>query len=313
MINIAVLGSGAIGTLISALLVDHQASVGQSNYRHQAAIRLITKEPSAKVHTFSLKSLQGEVKSYSIERANEPFLQHCDLLICCVKSYDVVSALRPLMALLSDRCHIVLCHNGMGTLEAINRELKLIQPVYALLTTMAAKRIDRNYTQHTGLGINNLGHLQGATRQPYPSSAVLDALINALPNTTYCDDIGLKQWQKLAINCAINPLTAIDDICNGKLASAKYQSAIKQCLSEVVCVANRWQINLQLNDLITLVNQVIEQTALNSSSMREDVRHNRRTEIDYITGYICEAGRNAGISTPVNNDLYRRVKVLEPH
>ena len=49
----------------------------------------------------------------------------------------------------------------------------------------------------------------------------------------------------------------------------------------------------------------------NSSSMLQDVRVERHTEIDYITGYLLQRARAHGLSVPVNSRLYELIKRKE--
>ena len=47
------------------------------------------------------------------------------------------------------------------------------------------------------------------------------------------------------------------------------------------------------------------------SSMGQDVQKGRRTEIDYMNGYIVEQGRRVGIPTPVNAAIVQVVREVE--
>jgi 2-dehydropantoate 2-reductase len=47
--------------------------------------------------------------------------------------------------------------------------------------------------------------------------------------------------------------------------------------------------------------------------MLQDVRRNRRTEIDYINGAIIALGKEYGFETPKNDWIYGEVKKLEPN
>ncbi|MEA1934980.1 MAG: ketopantoate reductase C-terminal domain-containing protein [Thermodesulfobacteriota bacterium] len=47
------------------------------------------------------------------------------------------------------------------------------------------------------------------------------------------------------------------------------------------------------------------------SSMLQDVRKKRLTEIDAINGAIVEQGARLGIPTPINRELVREIKEIE--
>ena len=57
-----------------------------------------------------------------------------------------------------------------------------------------------------------------------------------------------------------------------------------------------------------LVAGVIAATANNRSSMLQDVENGRRTEIDYITGFLLRVADQHGIDAPHNLALIRAIK-----
>ena len=81
--------------------------------------------------------------------------------------------------------------------------------------------------------------------------------------------------------------------------------------AEVAAVVEREGLHTSADDLRCYVEQVIESTAENISSMLQDVRALRHTEIDYITGYLLKRARAHGIAVPENARLYDLVKRKE--
>lgn len=63
--------------------------------------------------------------------------------------------------------------------------------------------------------------------------------------------------------------------------------------------------------LLSYVNDVIQNTADNISSLLQDLRSQRHTEIDYITGYLLRRARSHGMSLPENTQLYDLIKRKE--
>jgi 2-dehydropantoate 2-reductase len=45
--------------------------------------------------------------------------------------------------------------------------------------------------------------------------------------------------------------------------------------------------------------------------MRSDILQKRKTEIDYINGYIVNLARKAGLGVPQNEKIIQQVKALE--
>ncbi|QLJ33913.1 2-dehydropantoate 2-reductase, partial [Serratia marcescens] len=63
--------------------------------------------------------------------------------------------------------------------------------------------------------------------------------------------------------------------------------------------------------LMQYVMDVIHSTADNVSSMLQDIRSQRHTEIDYITGYLLRRARSHGLTLPENARLFELIKRKE--
>lgn len=128
-------------------------------------------------------------------------------------------------------------------------------------------------------------------------------------------------WQKLAANCAINPLTALQGCENGQLlqqpSPEKGLPSTKAVIKEISVVATKacrseaLQLSLTYDSLQSFVAQVIENTFHNRSSMLQDVTKQQRTEIQYLNGYVAQLGIDLGIDTPANMELCHRIEELE--
>ena len=146
---------------------------------------------------------------------------------------------------------------------------------------------------------------QNAARQ----KAEQDILQGVLPDVAWHNNIRAEMWRKLAVNCVINPLTALWDCPNGELRH--HPEAVMAICQEVAAVIEREGHHTSADDLRYYVDQVIESTAENISSMLQDMRALRHTEIDYITGYLLKRARAHGIAVPENARLFEMVKRKE--
>jgi 2-dehydropantoate 2-reductase len=133
-------------------------------------------------------------------------------------------------------------------------------------------------------------------------------LQSVLPDVAWHNNISPATWRKLAVNCVINPLTALKDCRTAICATIRRRLPH---LSEVAAVMEREGIHTSAENLLFYVDQVIESTAENISSMLQDIRAQRHTEIDYITGYLLKRARAHGIAVPENARLFELVKRKE--
>jgi 2-dehydropantoate 2-reductase len=159
------------------------------------------------------------------------------------------------------------------------------------------------------LGKNDLGLLAGHLPL-MQRSQLANKLQDALPEVAFHKNIKEKQWLKLAVNCVINPLTAIHNIDNGALLNKKFSVQITNILIEIIEVSRSQGIHFTLIGLQKVVKEVARATATNCSSMRSDILSGAVTEIDYINGYIHLLGESNQINTSENTQLWRQVRAL---
>jgi 2-dehydropantoate 2-reductase len=128
----------------------------------------------------------------------------------------------------------------------------------------------------------------------------------------YSNNVMGALWRKLLVNVGINALTAITGLRNGRLIELEEtDELLRLAVSEAVSIANAKGIDLELADPVEHVRDVARMTGKNRSSMLQDVKKKRKTEIEVINGAIVKEGVQLGISTPINKVLYNLVKVRE--
>ncbi len=293
--NVCIVGQGAIGLLFYAKLSQ------QNNAIATLSLRASNSRWAQKKH-FSFIECNGSRSNISVNNADNKTIKNADIILVCVKSYQVVQAINELHKKLNPNATIILCHNGLGTIE----QLQLIQqPILAMLTTHGSKKHQDDLVEHTGLGLLDLGLVSGDI-----STTLQQTLLKLFSHNFdihWQQDIKLKQWTKLAINCVINPITSIENIDNGLINQPKFTLEIENILKEVIAVASSQEVKLSLEILLGTIQKVAQDTARNCSSMRSDILAKRQTEIDYINGYIHKLGEENNISTPYNSKLWQQV------
>lgn len=288
--KITVLGCGALGQL-------WLASLYKQGHEVQGWLRV----PQPFCHV-DLVETDGNTFNSSLTANDPEFLASSDLLLVTLKAWQVSEAVKMLAASLPASSPIILLHNGMGTLEELN---SLRQPKLLGVTTHAVKR-DGNVMVHVAHGTTHIGPGNAAGSD---FSGLADVLHQALADVAWHDNIIPASWNKLAVNCVINPLTALYNCLNGELKN--HREEVVSICQEVAQVMEREGHHTSPESLLDYVEQVISSTAANVSSMLQDVRVERHTEIDYITGYLLRRARAHGLSLPVNSRLYELIKRKE--
>jgi len=305
--NIAILGAGAVGQLICHQLASAGLAVGLIARDSSVSNLEATDWQDLVFSPLSPSDAVTDSVSYRVPllSADKAHLQQVQLLIVCVKAYQVIDAIGPLLNKLSPQCHILLLHNGMGPHLALAPMLNG-RGLSLGTTSQGVLRQSCWQVKQTGQGLTQLGHFTG----PALPQTLRDNLLHAIPNSEWVEAIIPCLWQKLAVNAAINPLTALHQCPNGALAQAKFSDTIASILDELVDVATHDGIELDRHFLEERVYRVIELTAANFSSMHQDVANHRLTEIDQINGYICDRANAHGLSAATNTKMVRAIKQL---
>ncbi|MFT6988498.1 MAG: 2-dehydropantoate 2-reductase [Paraglaciecola sp.] len=290
--KIAIVGKGAIGGLIGFKCY-------QLGYDYQHLIK------THQLQSFKVTDSAGE--SHSLTPSTSAISQPApfDLLILPVKAYQVMPVLKQLLPFIQPNHVIVLLHNGMGTIEQV-RETLPNNPLIAATTSYGALKPNVNTLIETGVGQTHLGWLGNSDSAIKQSiEPILSAL---LPPSFWHPEIGLALWKKLAINAVINPLTAIHNIKNGGLADKKYHASISNICGEIAILMKTLNYSVTRDELIENVQQVITATANNYSSMHQDLKFKRQTEIEFINGYVTYKAAGLNVKVPHNQRLVEQIR-----
>ncbi|CDH22917.1 2-dehydropantoate 2-reductase [Xenorhabdus bovienii] len=288
--KITVLGCGAIGKLWLVAL-------SQQNHDIQAWIRVPQPFVSVRIDNFN-----GKVFDQQFSANDEKHLAESELLLVCLKAWQVSDAINNLAPKLSPHCPILLLHNGMGSQEEF---LPLPNPILLGVTTHGSYQ-ENGIVYHKSQGITHIG---STTANADKFSFLADVLHYALPDVAWHNEIHTISWLKLAVNCIINPLTVIYDCKNGNLL--QHTAQIDLLCDEIHQVMERDNLHTTKQMLVDYVMNVIEQTSENYSSMLQDIRAQRHTEIDYITGFLLRRARAYGLSIKENTIIYQFIKRKE--
>ena len=226
-------------------------------------------------------------------------------LIVATKAQDALPAVESVAPSLADDCALLLMQNGMGSQEAIVARFPGLS-IHAASSTEGAYREAPDTVVHAGRGITRIGLLNGATVDWVGlfRAAQLEA-----------EPVERIEWHlanKLRINCLINPLTVVYDCRNGALLEDAHALDQMRKLGEqadAVLSAAGFTFTEPAFDAACTVARA---TAANRSSMLQDARAGRRTELDYMTGYLLRLAERYGFDADEHRALYRELMARFP-
>lgn len=286
-----VFGLGNVGILFSYFLRSSTPLLISRRAKGSTAEITIRKSNFVWRGVFDLKKPEDEYK--------------CEVLFLAVKAYDVETCLK----VIGNKAeYLVLPQNGLGIAE-IAMKFFPKGNVFMSPLTYGLTGCGDNCTEIKGEGEIVLGQYEGLKLKDV-ALEIAETLRNGGATIRLEENIVPFLWLKAIINTAINPLTAILNRRNGFIIENENAFRVAEMLArEAEAVASSLNIKLPEDPIKAIVN-VAMRTKDNFSSMLQDVRSERRTEIDYISGYFVKAGKELGIDVRANETIYHIIKAL---
>jgi len=287
-----VLGAGSLGTLWATRLA-----------RAGLPVRLILRDID-RLHDYATAGgltlvEQGVASRYAIPAETPDSPEPIRRLLVACKAYDAQSAVAGVAHRLAPDAELILLQNGLGSQEAVAAQVPQARCISASSTEGAFRDGDWRVV-FAGHGYTWLGDVS------HPVAPLwLDDLEAAKIPHEWTADILTRLWRKLALNCAINPLTVLHDCRNGGLQ--QHHCEVATLCAELTELLERCGQPAAADNLQLEVERVILATAANFSSMYQDVANNRRTEISYLLGHACKVAQRHQLNLPHLQQLQQRL------
>lgn len=303
--RIAVVGAGAMGSLIGGLLCEAGLEVTLID---------IWQEHINRVRKEGLKILGygGDRMIKKIKATTDPKeAGKMDVVIVQTKRRDTSQALKNALHLFADNTVTVSFQNGLGKEEMIG-EIVGMERVIGGTTAQGASFVESGVIRNAGNLPTVIGELDGSITERVRK--IGEAFNTEGFQVIVTDNIQLAIWKKIMANVAINPISALCNFTVGEIFNIpEVKEVIFEALDEAARVANAAGIELEASETKDVLTQIMgkEGTGTNRSGMLVDVLQKRKTEIDFINGAIVELGKKYGIPTPINKTLVAAIKGLE--
>lgn len=311
--RIVIVGPGALGSLLAARIALYKEKVQTPGADNEIKLCLLdykTERAKQISQTGLLFEEKGQSARCTIQvETNPDVCAGCDVLFLCVKATSVHTALERISPFLEPATLLLAMENGIGHLDEV-RCLPCIGGVG--VTSEGATLVAPGHVRHGGSGMTRIGVLEQETDFILQRLSETAQLLDAAGITTVVTHNPLKHiWAKLFVNVAINALTAIHRCANGELLGSRgIMDTMEKAVREAMTIAAAMGVEVEGNPVASAY-KVCELTANNISSMHQDVKNRKRTEIDAINGAVVAFGERLSIPVPVNRELVNQVKKIE--
>jgi 2-dehydropantoate 2-reductase len=306
-VRIVVFAAGAIGSLLGASLAhaghdvllvaraDHAAAIRESGLRITGSL----------VETVALRA----------ETAVPPDFEPEGVLLTA-KTFDLPASAGLLAIEVPSPVPTLLPQNGLGVEDPVRASLAAggwpdtDRWVVRAVNTIPATLLGPGEVRAAGNGELVLGRARG------PSATASRTLVRLFHGTDVpvriVDDLEREVWRKALLNAAVNPVTALHGVPNGRLLEEPYRTESIALLEEALATARACGFDFKEKEVRADLDRVLRATAENRSSMLQDVDRGRRTEIQAISGEILRRGTAKELDLPATRKAVDAIRARSP-
>lgn len=299
--SISVLGIGAVGGYFGGLLAEKYFNSGL------AEITFITRPNTEKIiKSKGLKIIfpDGEKVVFPDHVASDPAtIKKIDLLICCVKSYDLEDSLLSLKHSLTSDTIILPLLNGVDGRERIQK----IYPkneVWDGCVYIVSRLLEPGVVKESGSGHSFFFGSSSSSASKDKLRAYERIFKNASINAVLAEDIEHTIWEKFLFISSLASLTSYLDKPLGEiLEKHEYLEMLKSLMKELLEVAKAKNISFPSEIIETRISKMKTLPYETTSSMHSDFLKGGKTEYKSLTKYVVDLGIKLNIQTPVYDKI----------
>ena len=319
--RIAMLGSGAIGSVVGGLLskAGHDVTLVDQWPEHVDAMKKVGLRLSGTCgeHLVPVRALQ----LHELQSVDAPF----DAVFLAVKSYDTDWAAQLAAQYLHPAGVIVDFQNGINderVAAVVGRERTLGCVIAISAGMYEAGHAIRTDTGQLGFYV---GELDG---RDTPRAQELARVLSDVALTKVTTNLWGQRWSKLAVNCMGNALAGLSGLGSAELRLEPGPRRVSiQLGAEVVRVGRAHGHTIEpliggidaqrvvdaaegrgLAEVEAALAAEAKRRTGGRPSLLQDVMKRRRTEVDFLNGHVSAEGRKTGVPTPFNDAIVAAVR-----
>ncbi len=299
--KIAVIGAGSMGSLYGGFL----------SKKHDVYLIDVWQEHVDKINSdgLILEELDGtQNKFFPKAVTSTEGVPEVDLVIVFVKSIQTAESLKNHSSIIGKNTILMSLQNGYGN-DRDMVEYADVDRIVMGTTSHGCYVIGPGHVKHAGVGDTIIGTYSDNQEAAEKLKDVFEEVGFV---TLVNENVKTLVLKKLFVNIGINPLTALLDVKNSRMADNEFlREVAKSLVYEAVDVAVKSGLEFDAEEEFDHVCEVAHLTGENISSMRADVQRKRPTEIGKINGAIVTMAEDLGIEAPANKLIVDLIRAKE--
>lgn len=300
MINFLILGHGAVGLSLGALLHAFRCVDWKVSFLLKEGSRLEDYLPiSISLDKYNI-SLQSNLFK-PIAAAPQ-----ADVLIVALKAYDLEKSLKDILHLLSENTLVLPVLNGLehaAFIKKIYPCLKVFESsIYISCEKDAGKVINYTYPPKLVISKSEISDCYLSNPLFFSIDDLAELLSKSGMRCVLTRNSRKESWRKFIITSSVNGACLFFNQNLGEVVKREAsRSFLTSCLIEGIQVAERYSVIFSIDEQSEMINLVYSMSPNCIPSMLLDYRNQKQTEVDFLNGKICSLAQAKRIKTPSNS------------
>jgi len=298
--TVSIIGLGALGILYGSHLSKHMPFED---------LRIIADQDRIQRYERDQVYCNGERCRFNYvtpEMAGNP----ADLVIFAVKYNDLAAAIDAVWNQVGEHSIVLSTLNGIISESIIGRAFGMNKMLYCVAQGMDAVKTGNKMT-YANMGILCIGDMEPDV---VSSKVKMVGEFFDRVNIAYEIDTNMyrRLWGKLMLNVGVNQAVAVYEGNYGTVQrEGPARETMIQAMREVMTLSEKEGIHLNEDDLRYWLRLLSTLNPEGKPSLRQDLEAKRPCEVELFAGTVVELGKKHGIPTPVNQELYDKIKMIE--
>ncbi len=296
MKKIGIMGMGAIGGLLASQIADN----GRDTVYILGDEKRIQKYEEQ--HWIAVNG-----KDYTFKGMTPADAEVLDLIILSVKYHHLKEVIPFMAPFIGEQTTIISLMNGIDSESLVGEVYGSDKLLHSFIVEISAVKKGRDIQTAGGVVVFN--SLSGDRQRVNALAAFFDrnGIAYRIP-----ENMMKEMWWKFMINVGVNQVSAVLNAPYGDCRRIDHIGHLMDAaMKEVIDLSRYEQVNLTAADLERWHSVLRELNPKGLTSMLQDMRAKRKTEVEMFAGVVRKLGKQYSYPTPVNDMLYRLIKAKE--
>ena len=298
--TVSIIGLGALGILFG----NHLSKRMPKTY-----LRIIADKDRIKKYESNHIYCNGEPCEFNYMTPEE-LCEPADLIIFTVKYDGLNDAIQAVKNQVGEQTIILSALNGITSEDVIGETYGMDKILHCVAQGMDAVKIENELTYE------HMGMLCFGEGQPGVISSKVKKVAEFFENMEFpyeaVTDMNTRLWGKFMLNVGVNQTVAVYESNYGEVQKeGQARDTMILAMREVMALSEIKGINLNDDDLNYWLEILSTLSPAGKPSMRQDLEAKRYSEVELFSGTVIKMGKKYCIPTPVNQQLYDKIKFIE--